>query len=229
MKTIFLSLFVLLFAITANAQFPGSKFLPAYYYDINGQKVEGLIRSGTGKDPVKGEGFITFKEDEKAEKQNLSASMIHGFVIGTDSFTVAHAPKEGPWSRNELDFVLVMVNSPLKLYAVNADGGGGGGGLRPGISTGFGIGGGMGGFGGLGLSLGTGALRGGGGGGITYYYGSDTSAMTELTKKNFIDIMSEVMADQPDAVAKIKSKEYKIGDMEKLVTYYNSLRSDQGK
>ena len=87
----------------------------------------------------------------------------------------------------------------------------------------------MGGFGGLGLSLGTGALRGGGGGGITYYYGSDTSAMTELTKKNFIDILSEVMADQPDAVAKIKSKEYKIGDMEKLVTYYNSLRSDQGK
>ena len=220
MKTTLLFLSAILFAVSANAQVLGSKFRPGYYYDINGQKVEGLIRSGTGKKPIGGEGYITFKEDEKAEKQNLSASMIHGFVIGTDSFTVAHAPRQGNWSANELDFVEVMINAPLKLYAINSSGGGGGGrsGLSPGI--GFGMGGGLGIGTGLGLSLGSGAF-GGGGGHIVYYYGSDTGTITEIKKQNFVEVMSEVMDDEPQTVEDIKNKKYKFGDMDKLVDYYN--------
>lgn len=227
MKTLLLSVLVLTLCINARAQKIGSKFLPGCYYDINGQKVNGLIRSGTGKAPVKDEGFITFKADENAEKQNLSASMIRSFVIGPDSFIVAHAPRTGPWTRNDLDFIQVVVNSPLKLYAINAGGNGGGGGISPGISTGFGLGGGsVGGIGtGIGLSLGSGLL-GGGGGHIVYYYGSDTSALTELKKQNFIEVMSEIMADKPEAVDKIKDKTYKFGNIEKLIKYYNDLHAN---
>ncbi|MBW4889306.1 hypothetical protein KXQ82_06245 [Mucilaginibacter sp. HMF5004] len=220
MKFLFLSAFILFFACSSNAQGLTSKFQQGYYYDINGQKVEGLIRTGTGKKLVENEGYITFKEDDKANKQNLSASMIHGFVIGRDSFIVARAPRVGTWSKNELDFMQVMVNSPLKLYAINASGGGGGGGgIQP--SFGLGMGGGsVGGIGtGIGLSLGSGMF--GGGNRAVYYFGSDTGSMTEMKKQNFVDVISEVMADEPEIVEKVKAKKYSFGDMEKLIKAYN--------
>ncbi len=222
MRSLFLSASILLLAASSFAQGSlSSKFQQGYYYDINGQKVEGYIRTGTGKKLVENEGYITFKEEDKAPRQNLSASMVHGFVIGRDSFIVAHSPRVGNWSKNELDFVQVVVNSPLNLYAVNAAGGdGSGGGIQP--SVGLGMGGGLGVGGGLGLSLGSGMFS--GGKHVTYYYGSDTGSMTELKKQNFIDVMSEVMADEPDAVDKIKTKKYGLGDMDKLVKYYNDLR-----
>jgi hypothetical protein len=222
MKNLFLAAIVVLIAINAHAQGLTGKFQQGYYYDINGQKVEGYIRTGTGKKLVEHEGYITFKEEDKAPKQNLSASMIHGFVIGRDSFIVASAPRVGSWSKNDLDFMQVVINSPLKLYSINASGGGGGG-LQP--SVGLGIGGGsVGGIGtGLGLSLGSGMF--GGGNHTVYYAGSDTGSMTEVKKQNFVDIMSEVMADEPEAVDKIKAKKYDLGDMEKLIKYYNELHN----
>jgi hypothetical protein len=225
MRSLFLSAFIVLLAITCNAQGSlNSKFQQGYYYDINGQKIEGLIRTGTGKKLVENEGYITFKEEEKAPKQNLSASMIHGFVIGRDSFIVARAPRVGSWSKNELDFMLVAVNAPLKLYAINASGGGGGG-ITPGISTGLGIGGGaIGGIGtGIGLSIGSG-MFGGGGSHVVYYYGSDSGSLTEMKKQNFIDVMTEVLGDEPEVVEKVKAKKYGFGDMEKLLKYYNEQR-----
>jgi hypothetical protein len=219
MKLLFLSAFILFFAIGSSAQGLSSKFQQGYYYDINGQKVDGFIRTGTGKKLVENEGYITFKEEEKAPKQNLSASMIHGFVIGRDSFIVARAPRVGSWSKNELDFMQVLVNSPLKLYAINSAGGNdSGSGLSP--SVGLGVGGGIG-LGG-GISLGS-NLFGGGNGHKVYYFGSDTGSMTELKKQNFVDVMSEVMADEPEVVDKIKAKKYGMSDMEKLVKYYNEL------
>jgi hypothetical protein len=219
MKLLSLSTLILFFAISSNAQGLSSKFQQGYYYDINGQKVDGYIRTGTGKKLVENEGYITFKEEDKAPKQNLSASMIHGFVIGRDSFIVARAPRVGSWSKNELDFMQVLVNSPLKLYAINSAGGNdSGSGLSP--SVGLGVGGGIG-LGG-GISLGS-NLFGGGNGHKVYYFGSDTGSMTELKKQNFVDVMSEVMADEPEVVDKIKAKKYGMSDMEKLVKYYNEL------
>jgi len=221
MKTVLFSLFIFFLAFGAQA----AKFEQGYYYDINGQKVEGLInRNPGGKGPIKDEGFITFKEDEKAQKQNLSASMIHGFVIGVDSFTVARAPRNGDWSKNELDFVRVLVDGSLKLYAVSA-GGGGGSGFSPGISTGIGVGGGL--ASGVGLSLGSNLF--GGGSHPVYYYGAGPASITQLKKDNFIDVMSEVLGDEPEAVEKVKNKTYKMGDMDKLIAYYNQLRQDNLK
>jgi hypothetical protein len=227
MRSLFLSAFILLLAVSSNGQGSlSSKFQQGYYYDINGQKVEGYIRTGTGKKLEGNEGYITFKEEDKAPKQNLSASMINGFVIGRDSFIVAHAPRVGTWSKNELDFVLVLINTPLKLYAINASGGGGA--VTPGISTGLGIGGGsIGGIGtGIGLSLGSGMF--GGGSHMVYYFGSDTGSLTELKKQNFIDVMSEIMGDEPEVVEKIKAKKYSLGDMDKLIKYYNQQHEAKG-
>jgi len=223
---------ILLLAVNAKAQMFGGKFEQGYYYDINGQKVEGLINENTsGKGPLPNEGYIIFKENDKADKQKLSASMIHGFVVGVDSFVVARAPRIGAWSKYDMDFLRVVINDTTKLYTINGSERGKegrGGGVRPSVSTGLGIGGGYGGGIGMGLSLGSG-LFGGGGGGSThavYYYGSGTGDMVEVTKQNFVAAMTEVLAAEPEAVKKVVDKKYKLGDMEALLKYYNQLREE---
>jgi len=228
-KILTLFAITLLFAFSTNARMFGGKYEPGYYYDINGQKVEGLINKNTsGKGPIVNEGYIVFKEDDNAAKQNLSASMIHGFVVGPDSFVVAHAPISGAWSKYELDFLWVRVDAPTKLYTIYGSdrGKGNRGGGHPAISTGLGIGGGFGGGMGMGLSLGSGLFGGGGGGSehTVYYYGADPNNISEVKKQNFVDVMSEVLADEPDAVEKVKDKKYKFGDMEALIKYYNGLK-----
>jgi hypothetical protein len=232
MKILILSAIIFLFAFTAQAQMFGAKYEQGYYYDINGQKVEGLINKNTsGKGPIANEGYIVFKETDKAAKQNLSASMIHGFVAGVDSFVVAHAPATGAWSKYDTDFLCVVVDAPTKLYAIygsdhtktshSSHGSG--------VSTGIGIGGGMGGGMGMGISLGSGLFGGGNSGGsahMVYYYGADQNNMAEINKQNFVDVMSEVLADEPDAVDKVKNKKYKLDDMEALIKYYKGLREE---
>ena len=246
MKTILSAILLLLLAVSTQAKMYGNKFNQGYYYDLKGQKVEGLINMNpSGDSPVKGEGFIVFKEDNKATEQKLSASMINSFVVGIDSFTVAPAPKNLPWSKDELDFIRVVVDTKIKMYEIDANGssgdnnGGGnsgGGGITPRISTGIGFGGGFGGLaGGIGISLGSSLFhhnnKGGKGSGnnpagIVYYYGPGPGSLTLITKENFIDAMSEIMSDEPDAVDKIKSKKYKLADMEDLVKYYYQLKDN---
>ncbi len=222
--------FSLLLAFTAHAQMFGGKFEQGHYYDINGQKVEGLINDNTsGKGPIPNEGYIVFKEDDKAQKQQLSASMIHGFVVGVDSFIVAHAPRLGGWSKYELDFLRVVINDSTKLYTIYGGDRGkeGRGGMRPSVSTGLGIGGGYGGGLGMGLSLGSGLFGGGGGSShAIYYYGSGVGDMVEINKQNFVAAMTEVLAAEPEAVKKVIDKKYKLGDMEALLKYYNQLREE---
>jgi hypothetical protein len=150
------------------------KWQPGYIVDTRGQKVEGLINPNpSGKGPIKDEGFIVYKADKKATETRFSASDIKAFVVGRDSFVVAHAPNNQTWSKQELDFVKVELDEPtLKLYKLNGGAGGGGKfGFRPNISIGTGAGsyGGMGG----GISVGSGGYGNGSQSSakITYYYG----------------------------------------------------------
>jgi hypothetical protein len=221
MKSVILSSFILLLAFTAQAQ----KFVAGYYYDINGQKVPGFInRYPSGKGIVKNEGFIEFREDDKARPQRLSASMIHSFVIGRDSFTIAEPPRYGgPWTKNGLDFVQVVVSSTTNLYRISggSSGGGGGGGIHPEFGTGIGTGG-MGMGGGIGIDLGGGG-SGGGSMRSAYYYGETTGTMKALQKETFVEVMTDVMGDEPDVVEKIRSGIFNINNVDGLVMYYDHM------
>jgi len=228
MKTFFLFIAVLLTTLTVKAQ-----FVPGHYYDINGEKVPGLInRYPSGEGIVKNEGFIEFKEDAKARPQRLSASMIHGFVIGLDSFTVAHAPSHGgPWGKNELDFVTVVIAGPNNLYMVSGgttSSGGGGSRIRPMVSTGIGTGGvGMG--GGIGINLGGGGGSGGKYVQHAYYYGETTGTMIAFKAETFIENMSDVMGDEPDVVEKIRDGTFNVNNIDGLVKYYNLIVASHKK
>ncbi len=202
-------------------------WFPGYFYDTKGNKEMGFINpTPKGKGPIKGEGFIEFKEDKKAETIKLSASDIKSYVIERDSFIVAATDR---WSENTLDFIRVALNTELKLYVAFGapTGGGSSGGFSPrfggGISTGMGSGGYGGGFGG-GISI---PIGGSGGGGRTaapiYFFGINTADMKPIGNQSFIDVMSEVMGDEPEVVEQIRAKKFSLNNIEKLIAFYRAV------
>lgn len=214
--------FLLLIYASAEAQ----KFQPGFFIDKRGQKEEGLIQTDpSGKAPIKNEGFIIFKENEKGTETRFSASDIRCFVAGQDSFVVAHAPNNETWSKQELDFVKVVLDEEIKLYMLGGDGNSGGGsgfGFHPGVAIGAGGGGMMG--GGMGISIG-GGNGSGGNSKATYYYGSNTATMHQLTVENFNDAMMDVMGDEPGAIEAIRSGRYTVGNVHMLVAYFKQLKA----
>lgn len=216
MRYLIIISFLLIYNVS-NAQLLGlgNRWEAGYYYDVNGQKVNGLIdQRPSGRSPQPGEGFILFKETKDAEKQKLSASMIRSYVIATDSFTVTHNNYNELRTENGMDFIKVLVDEPLKLYAGSTHTGSA---VRPSIGGGLGSGGGIG--GGISINLGK-----GGSSRFVYYYGTNPDMLTEVTRKNFAEIMTEIFASQPDAVEKIKNKTYKFNDIPDLVAYFNQLK-----
>jgi hypothetical protein len=233
MNKFFIFCIIMLAFTNAGAQ----NWQPGSFYDVKGVKSTGLISlNPRGKGPIKNEGFIDYKEDAKANAMKLSASDLRSFVMGKDSFIVAATPKEG-WTKNELDFVKVVVDAPLRLFEVSGGTGGGGSGFSPGISVG--AGGGTGGYGGGGFGGGVGGgvsipIFGGGGGGrgggkTVYYYGANTAEMKLITDENFIDVMTEIMGDEPDVVEKIQTKKFGPKNMDKLIAYFKQVQAEKTK
>ena len=137
------------------------------------------------------------------------------------------ATKPGP--KRDLDFVQVVVDADTKLYATRGAGSGSGTGSKVHLSPGFGLstGGGYGSSygGGLGISLGGGNGGGGNKGKATYYFGSTTATMQHLTNENFVDIMSDIMGDEPEVVEQIRANKFALGNIDKLISYFNKVRA----
>lgn len=226
MRPILIILFFLLAIVSVKSY--GQKWMPGRFTDVKGNTETGLIRVPGGKGPVKDEAFIEFKEDVKANPFQLSAGDLKSFVIGKDSFVVAHAPKNETWTKKELDFVKVVLNEDIKLY-VAGSGKGGGSGFSPGFDIGTGIG--TSSYGGVGAGAGVSVpIFGGGDGGggyekTSWYFGANTAEMKPLNNENFEDIMCDMMGDEPDVVEKIRRKVYVLGNIDKLVAYFKQVKS----
>jgi len=63
----------------------------------------------------------------------------------------------------------------------------------------------------------------------TYYYGTDPDNLTKLTHKEFMDVMSKIMADKPEIVSKIQDKTYRYSDMKELLIYYKTGKDPDSK
>jgi hypothetical protein len=223
MRSILIILFFMLIGISAKSQ----KWQAGTFTDVKGNKVTGLIRENpSNKGPIKDEGFIEFRDDSKTNPYKLSASDLRSFTIGQDSFVVAHAPGNSNWSKKELDFVKVALNEETKLYVADVATGGGGGERSSLISPEFGGGVGTGGYSGFGGGVGI-NLGGGGKGKVirTYYYGTNTATMQQLTPMNFKDVMSDIMGDEPDVVEKIQTNQFNIFNMDKLIIYFKQAKA----
>ncbi|QHS56727.1 hypothetical protein GWR56_14675 [Mucilaginibacter sp. 14171R-50] len=227
-KHIFKAALALLLILITSSSVMAQKWLPGFFIDIKGVKTEGFIHPNPGgKGPIKDEGFIEFKDEEKSTPYFLSTSDLQSFVAGKDSFVVAHAPGNETWAKKDFDFVRVAVNEEMKIYATRGAGSGGSGGKKVRVAPSMGVGAGTYGAsygGGLGISIG------GGEGGsnntkLSYYYGSNTANMQHLTSENFNDIMSEVMADEPEVVEQIRNNRFSLGSIEKLIAYFYKVKA----
>jgi hypothetical protein len=226
MRSILIILFFMLCFVSAKSQ----KWQPGNFTDVKGNRNTGFVRVNPGgKGPIKDEGFIEFKDNDKTNPYKLSASDIQSFVAGKDSFVVAHAPRNESWSKEETDFVQVVLDAPLKLYMAKGGTGSGGSGVQfsPGVSAGYGTGGYGGGLGGgVGISLGGGGGgRNGKGGKTVYYFGETTADMQRITDQNFEDIMVEVMGDEEQVVTSIKEHKFNLRNMDKLLDYFNKVEA----
>jgi hypothetical protein len=224
MRPILIILFFMLMYVSAKSQ----KWQPGTFTDVKGNRVIGQIRENpSGKGPIKDEGFIEFRDDEKTNPYKLSASDLKSFTVGKDSFVVAHAPHNETWSKKELDFVKVELDEETKLYTAVVGMGGGGGrgfGVQPVGGVGLGTGGYGGATGGVAINLG------GGGGGkgkvqLTYYYGANTAEMEMLTPINFNDVMSDIMGDEPEVLEKIRDNQFNLGNIQKLIAYFEQVKA----
>jgi len=223
MRSILIILFFTLAAVSAKSQ----KWQQGSFTDIKGNKVTGLIHDNpSGKGPIKDEGFIEFKDDSKANPYKLSASDLKSYMIGQDSFVVAHAPHNETWTKKELDFIKVELNEETKLYVaeVGAVTSGSGIGVRPTGGVGFGTGPYGGGYGGVSVDLGGGRGK---AGKIqtTYYYGANTAEMNQLTPLNFVDVMSDIMGDEQEVVDKIRANQFNLGNIQKLIAYFKQVKA----
>lgn len=223
-KLICLSIFCLLFVFGKSQ---AQTWQPGSYYDVKNNKSTGLIKiKMSGKPPIADEAFIEFKANDKANTVKISASELSSFVMGRDSFIVAVAPRMGVWSKYELDFVKVVVDADPKLYMFKGKVNGGG--VQPDVDLGVGGGFGTGG-GGFGMGLGGGISIPLGGHTVTsYYYGANTAVMKELTPNNFIDVMSEILGDEPEIVDQIHQNKYNLHNVDKLIDAYNKAEASHG-
>lgn len=206
MRKITFILFILTVSFTANAQNSQRKWFEGTLYHTSGEIFDGLI---SWSPPHKGEyedgDQILYCKDEKSEVFPIPYYKIKSFVMGADSFVV---------SRNVLfknsPFMIVSVDNATKLFTVKT------------AKNGFPLIINTGGFtGNVGMGVGVGT-RIGAGTKTTYYYGATPDKVTKLEKKEFIEVMSNIMADKPEVVAKIKDKTFRYGDMEDLLTYYRT-------
>ncbi|MFD0765311.1 hypothetical protein ACFQZI_10650 [Mucilaginibacter lutimaris] len=201
-KTLFIILILAGF-FTADAQ-PQRKWYEGRLYHTNGEIFDGLV---SWTPPRKGEyedgDMVLYKRDEMAETVPVPYYKVNAFIMGNDSIVVSHNVlfKNSP-------FMTVVLDNPTKLYTNKV--------MKNGIPLMINSGGFSGGFG-MGVGVGT-AI--GGGVKTTYYYGKTADNVTKLEKKQFIEVMSSLMADKPEVVAKIKDKTFRYGDMDDLLTYY---------
>jgi hypothetical protein len=206
MRKILLSILLFVVCLAANAQNAGlaTMWKKGYYYDNSGKKVSGFLADYSHNVNLfhPNDNYFLFSTvDDTAYNATKSVKVfskdIKSFVAGTDTFVVSNSDKI-----KKTPFLAVLVNNDLKLYAVEM--------WRGTAASSFGL---------IGLAAAAATnnmlvMD------YTYYYGTDPDNLTKLTHKEFMDVMSKMMADKPNVVAKIQDKTYRYSDMKELLTFY---------
>lgn len=201
MKKILLLLCIFSITFTAKAQLFRKTWENGSYTDTAGHKFSGLIFYALPEASVfKGKGDrLFFKINKDAAQQKIPSTLIRSFVISTDSFTVSHHP-----SLEKFPFLQVVIDHETKLYYSAI--------TQSSIPV---IGGGL-----VGGAIGAVALS--GKGGSAYYFGPDENHLTTLVHKNYIEVMSKLMADKPEVVERIRHKKFPSKSTANLITYYHT-------
>jgi len=206
MRKILLLLCILSITISAKAQFFGKNWKEGSYYGTDGNKHIGLIAWEVASPSIfkkKGD-HIFYKTDKKADNVKISSTDLTAFTMRYDEETIDSFIVSKNIMLENNPFLRVVIANNIKLYSWLTTTT-----MAPTMTMGT--------YGwkldlitkGSRYSVKT-----------TYFFGSDPENVTKLDKKNFIEIMSKIMADKPEAVARIKNKKLRYGDMEDLLYFY---------
>ncbi|QHS56729.1 hypothetical protein GWR56_14685 [Mucilaginibacter sp. 14171R-50] len=200
MRKILLLLCILSITIGAKAQLFGKHYDEGAYYDSVGVKHAGLISWEVPAPSIfkkKGD-HIYYKPNKNADDVKINSTALTSFTMRrneetVDSFVVSQNKKF-----EKAPFLKVVIANEVKLYSWTTMSQSSGMSMGTGFSVGAGVSGGK----------------------TTYFFGNGPEDLTELNKKNFIEIMSQIMANKPEAVARIKNKKLRYGDMDDLLYFY---------
>ncbi len=193
MRKILLLFTLLLSGLAVQAQLSGSRWEKGVYHDKNGMRHEGFI-SGSTSNPTFGQSAkdIRFKKAKDAQEIKVHYSNIRDFIVYKKDGVIDSFTVSKRLGEQGQPFLLVMIDNSVKLYLS----------LVEGLQT---------------TSTGASNVK-----KYIYYVGDSPNNATELTKKNFITMMSRVMEDKPEVVKRIEDKDFKKGDMEDLVFFYKN-------
>ncbi|MBL4675825.1 MAG: hypothetical protein JKY70_06425 [Mucilaginibacter sp.] len=205
MRKLLLLLCILSITISAKAQLFGRHYDEGYYYDTLGVKHAGLISWSPPQKSLFGNkgDHIYYKTDKNAENVKIKNTALTSFCMKNDSARMDSFIVSTNKDFQKAPFLHVLLNNDVKIYGftiVSSSGGmmmpGAAGGpmiFTPGFSTTD----------------------------TKYFYGNNTDHTTRLEKKNFIEVMSNALADKPEVVKKIQDKTFKMNKLNQLLYFYH--------
>ena len=207
---------MILIALCVANQIKAQNFYKGIYYNNNGQGTPGLIEIMPGRD------YIKWKTDEKGHTEKIDISGINAVVItyselaGPDSLVVlTEDSKETKRYFAKFRFATPNTRFYSKLEVVSFGGG-------PTMTT----------LSNVPNSTNNGVHS------ITRWSNSpgytgteqvimysDGNTTHELTKGNYIEVLSKAFADAPELVKQIQNKEYKFKHLGDIINYYRNHTS----
>jgi hypothetical protein len=194
----------LLFVTSASfAQLFSSKYFPGIYYNNNGVQHNGFIsinNAPTSWIVAHPDNIIYFKIDMDTVIQKVKMSTLRGFVVQYneslvyDTFAVVHNSKSAR-IKYKNDMMEVLFNKgPIKLYDHALTRRGGVLMLLSSIYV-----------------------------DNYYFYGDNPDDAIEMRNKDFKDVMSKMLADDPEIVGKINNGIYKMSNMGIMLKEYYAM------
>jgi hypothetical protein len=203
MRKILLLLCILTITISAKAQLFSRNWIKGAYYNIKGQKISGFVSWYPPKGSNKKTVYIYFKQAKDSPETKISTDNISAFITDKDddgmidSFTISR----NPLFEHKPVVQVISSKNDLKLYESDIS-------AQMAQATGAGPSMGSTGFQSIMVAQ------------ATYYYGPNIDNLTVLDKNNFMEIMPKIMADKPEAVARIKNKKLRFKNINDLFYFY---------
>ena len=205
MRTIFFLFCILSVTVTTQAQSKRfDKFVPGSFVDTTNKVYTGYVSWTMADQNIFGKGkggCISYKDSKDGDFVYVSTNFMKSFTMEADTFVVI---KNKDFKLNPI-IKVILNNSISKLYSYLPYTEGRGSfttsmNLMPGyVQTG-------------GIDLNT----------SVFYAGPDAEHLTRITKENFTELLSKIMADKPEALARINDKTFDHKHINNLVKYYKT-------
>jgi len=171
-----------------------SQYFPGYYYTNAGEKIEGYIKNGPK--------YISFGLTKESKKRNIGGDEICCYVIGRDSFALVKNLGMNSFGNFRGEFAQVVMKGKLILYIqyyVQERYSGpvlmANGNMMPGGKVSHKV--------------------------INYFIAGKDGTIYSVKRRNFSEVMTNLVSDNNALVQEIKSKRVKYSDLLELVGRYN--------